>query len=416
MLKYLHSLLILCVFAVFINVADATTHIRGLHIYGGKDETHLPIVLLPTPEMDGIGYAGTGDKYITVDFDADSPLEPVLKVMFVHCSRYWQEDQEFFDDNFMNLQTTNVQGKRADPRIRQYAYHYSLHFPDAKKQITFEYSGNYKVKILDGDDTVAVGKFYVADQLSAMQLAIYNEMNNAFSPPKNVHNVQVSVTCAPEILVTSLDGLDVIQSHRIEEPYRVDQNDTSGNSQITVSGTYINFTAMNIVPGNTYRVIDITDPGIFAPSTFPTAFSPEDILRAGLSGVPDYNGSEILNKTPATYADYIPIAFRLDADGERSDNIFIVGAFSDWLPKPRYMMKYAEKTNDYSCVVWLKRGIYDYQYVIGRLDEVTGQVTNQSWTALEGNSWGAPRVYTALLYYHDDRFGGIDRIVGCMHN
>ena len=54
--------------------------------------------------------------------------------------------------------------------------------------------------------------------------------------------------------------------------------------------------------------------------------------------------------------------------------------------------------------VWktsLRRGVYDYQYVCG-----------DDWVVFEGNQWSVSSMYTAFVYYHDQRFGGFDRIVG----
>jgi hypothetical protein len=38
-------------------------------------------------------------------------------------------------------------------------------------------------------------------------------------------------------------------------------------------------------------------------------------------------------------------------------------------------------------------------------------LNGNDWIALEGNDWRTTNVYTALLYYHDVRFGGFDRIL-----
>jgi len=65
-------------------------------------------------------------------------------------------------------------------------------------------------------------------------------------------------------------------------------------------------------------------------------------------------------------------------------------------------MAYNDETQRYLWTTWLRRGLYDYQYVVGTSD----------WIALEGNDWRARNVFTAFVYYRDSRFGGFDRIVG----
>jgi hypothetical protein len=64
-------------------------------------------------------------------------------------------------------------------------------------------------------------------------------------------------------------------------------------------------------------------------------------------------------------------------------------------------MRYDEATKIYKLVARLRRGTYDYQYVLNDND----------WITLEGNDWRTVNVYTALMYYHDPQFGGFDRIL-----
>ncbi|HET7153566.1 MAG TPA: type IX secretion system plug protein domain-containing protein, partial [Candidatus Kapabacteria bacterium] len=353
-----------------------------------------------------------GDKTISVDFDIDSPIDPNLQLVFMPCRRDWTEEQDLFSDNFMNLIATNVHGMRADPRVNQYSFHYSDQFPDKSRHVVFEYSGNYKVMIVDGSDTIAEGRFYVVDQLSAIAMNVYNEIDRTYTPPQQIHNVEVVGTFAPEVFQTSIEEVDIIQQSRLLAPYRVFPGDTSGNSRIGFTGGYISFTALNVLPGNAYRLLDITDPGLFPPTTSPIAMVPKDIIRTGLSATADYNGSEILKGTSPPYADYIPIRFRLDANGKRDADIFVVGAFNGWIPDENSKMEYNVREDAYECTLWLKRGGYDYQYVMGKIDPQTHVVVDQNWIALEGNSWSAPVAYTSLVYYSDPRYGGIDRIVG----
>jgi hypothetical protein len=65
-------------------------------------------------------------------------------------------------------------------------------------------------------------------------------------------------------------------------------------------------------------------------------------------------------------------------------------------------MEYEDDLQRYVFSTSLRRGAYDYQYVVGDGD----------WISLEGNDWRTVNLYTALVYYRDDRFGGFDRILG----
>ena len=64
----------------------------------------------------------------------------------------------------------------------------------------------------------------------------------------------------------------------------------------------------------------------------------------------------------------------------------------------------------YSKTIVLKRGIYDYQYVIA--DVINNVIKNDNWLYLEGNTWDTSNVYHVFLYYKDPNYGGYDRIIG----
>ena len=74
-------------------------------------------------------------------------------------------------------------------------------------------------------------------------------------------------------------------------------------------------------------------------------------------------------------------------------------------------MKRDPETGLYKRTVWLRRGVYDYQYVLGDVDS-DGNGINQEWLTLEGNDWRTVNRFTALVYYYDRHFGGFDRIIG----
>lgn len=75
-------------------------------------------------------------------------------------------------------------------------------------------------------------------------------------------------------------------------------------------------------------------------------------------------------------------------------------------------MKYDPLRNYYFVKKWLKRGIYDYQYVVGYYDASKDDVIVIDWFELEGNDWQTKNAYYIVVYYRDVQFGGFDRIVG----
>jgi hypothetical protein len=64
----------------------------------------------------------------------------------------------------------------------------------------------------------------------------------------------------------------------------------------------------------------------------------------------------------------------------------------------------------FSTIVTLKRGIYDYQYVVGEIEN--GSVINADWLILEGNTWTNKKEFDVFLYYSEQDKGGYERIIG----
>ena len=89
----------------------------------------------------------------------------------------------------------------------------------------------------------------------------------------------------------------------------------------------------------------------------------------------------------------------------------MTGGFTEWNVLPEYEMVRDSSDGLYRSQFWLRRGVYDYQYVLGEVD-ANGKVTEQDWLTLEGNDWRTINRYIAVLYYQDRRYGGFDRVVG----
>jgi len=172
------------------------------------------------------------------------------------------------------------------------------------------------------------------------------------------------------------------------------------------------FKIRNVPPGNEYRRLDIGSVR-FYPNGLPVRLKEgADLSRYQWQGKIDANGAAKLAPFMGANSDYLDVMFRLELPAPNEKNIFLVGAFNQWQPTIGYEMKLDSLGKLYTLHKWIRRGVYDFQYVVGSVDPATGDIVDQDWLALEGNDWRTINRYTALVYYHDDRFGGFDRIVG----
>ena len=96
------------------------------------------------------------------------------------------------------------------------------------------------------------------------------------------------------------------------------------------------------------------------------------------------------------YATYLNVTFSIRPPEDVYRDIFLVGAFNDWLLSDDYKLRAEEGI--YSLTIPLKRGIYDYQYVVA--DEINSSIFNPDWLVLEGNTWNNKKVYAQPLRNH----------------
>jgi len=69
-----------------------------------------------------------------------------------------------------------------------------------------------------------------------------------------------------------------------------------------------------------------------------------------------------------------------------------------------------ERNGLYTKQIRLKRGVYDYQYVVS--ENLTIDSEAPGWYILEGNFWETDNQYLILLYYNETAKGGYDRVIG----
>jgi hypothetical protein len=147
-------------------------------------------------------------------------------------------------------------------------------------------------------------------------------------------------------------------------------------------------------------VIDLRNSDRYSPGKIHRAFEGADVSRFPFKASNDNNGNSFLTRGNR-YADYINFQFELLSEYNGNDTVYVVGDFNGWMPSKESQMMYDPVTSRYIHSVSLRRGQYDYQYVLNGND----------WIAYEGNDWRTINLYTAVVYYHDFRKGGYDRVL-----
>lgn len=392
--------------------------VRGLSVYGQYGEDEVPVIV-----RDSTGQSKAASQFITIQFDVQGKEPPQLKIRFLHCNRDWVPDRNLFVQDEVHNTSFILDYLSSPNGVEYYSYRYKNRFPDEDDIVRFNYSGNWIFQLMDKEEknVFGGGRFFVVDDVSRVAVAVTNEyLTDAVSPLNQVHKVKVNVQLPNEVEGYFYTTVDVYQNWRFFNPYRIDVNDR--DPYTTVEGFnlgYRTFTIRNLLPGNEYRTLDISNttryPNRSVVRLVEGADQPRPYWRTG----EDRNGTAQLNSFTGLNSDYLEVLFRLDLSSLNlqrvlagNAGVYVASPFNQWNPTAKDRLEYDNLERCYVVRKLLRRGIYDYQYITGNWDEDVQDVANQDWISLEGNDWRTTDTYYTMIYYNDARFGGFDRIVG----
>ena len=373
--------------------------IKGLRV-NGSTEAKLPV-------------AGLASRPIIIEFDVNENEPPDLRIKVRHCDRDWVVTKtSFINDDIQNRSKSPLRYEPAPAGVGGYRFHYRTQLPGIAGIERFGQSGNYIFELWDEDyrNLLARGKFFVVEKVIGPSLKITNRsLPSEINPLNQVNKIEVAFTI-PEpdsdrvatLFPNSLSVVEIYQDRRLYSPWRIDVDDRNPNTFVDGYGTSrLRFIADNILPGNSYRQHDLRSSGDYPPGRIHRSKIGADVSRYLQKPGRDGFGTSSLIET-SRYADYMNFQFELVVEQAMRESVFVVGDFSGWKTTPAYAMTFNVESGRYALVTSIRRGIYDYQYVVGSND----------WVRIEGNDWRSVNVYTAFVYYRDQRFGGFDRLVG----
>lgn len=412
--------LLFAMFFFLINFSSAQVdfEVKGLRIYSYENEIYPPIIVRYDTLWNG--EPNTMNDYIVIEFDVKSTTLPNLGIRFYHCDRNWRKTENIFVQNFFRSKTLFLNYTTAEKGISGYNFHFKNVFPDPDGIIQFSYSGNYIFEIYDTkNDTVvyASGRFIVVDKLTEIRSNLSKVLLGEKADFKNyVNQIDVEVDIPDSISWAYVTTVDVYENWKIFYPHRIDFNERRKYTYVSgfPSKTRI-FKIWNVYPLNEYRQIDLRNEKIYPNHQPVVPIEGIDKVRRFWQGTNDMDGGCRVVKE-GMYSEYLEVMFRLEIDKEIEQkikgDIYIVGAFNSWKPMREDVLSYEPKKNYYFVKKLLKRGIYDYQYVIGYYDYRKDEVIVIDWIELEGNDWRTNNSYYIVVYYRDPQFGGFDRIIG----
>ena len=380
--------------------------IKSLKSFADNNETAFPLIV----------QNGDGPKRLTIEFDAQSDFEPYLSIVFRFCDKNWIPYNNIFLLNPGKNVAYNLSFSVLPQTVKDAHYHFMGSYPDNRGFVNFPFSGKWMFFITDSHDTTQVygyGKFFVVNN----DIAVYDTLKREQLEDKvyfpadlaKIFNVTTNFNLPDKFYPASVDRVEIVTNRVLDYPAIVDRNGNTNTRQYYWNGDRkFSFVARDILPGNGYRQVDLRNTNEFNAKDVNAHLDGLEYSRFFKQTHRDLYGASILTNYKDDYAAYLNVTFSIRPPNEMPGGVYLVGAFNNWQITPAYQMK--NNYGVYSITVPLKRGIYDYQYVIANLSD--DKIVTQDWVTLEGNNWNTSNIYHVFVYYKDPDYGGYDRIIG----
>lgn len=389
--------------------------LKDLRVYSARNEILPPIIVYRDLDVDGT--ENTANDHIIIEFDISTILKPNLQIIFKFCDKDWEPYDNIFLTNFGKDRFYNLQFKSAPTGVKNYTYTFKQRFPDERGQITFPFSGKWSFVVSDFENETKIygaGRFIVVHQEFPMQVkysrhVIEDSLSNIMQWNRR-DKITAEVTTPNSFDAFFQKEVEIVQNHKFNFPYRVNIEKLSKNSYYEfVTHETKRFIRRDIFPGNEYRQLDLTNVNNYPNDKVLHSFEGIDVSRKFQFSGGDFNGGSKRYRKDDIYNEHLEFNFVLSSPEIFSKDLFLVGSFNDWAPNIDFRME--RNSNYYSKVLSLKRGAYDYQYVLGLWNDSTNRVEQLDWLELEGSDWETNNVYYVFAFYQDRLYGGYDRIV-----
>jgi hypothetical protein len=360
-------------------------------------------------------YLGNSQK-LKISFDDLDNEQKDYTYEIVHCNKDWTpsslERIEYLD-GFANeeIVNSNFSVNTFVPYIN-----YQLSLPNS--DITWNISGNYLLIIYQGDDVddripVITKRFMVVDK--KVNVSIKNRRPLEVTKLKTHYEFDLFVNKKNYKILDSRNNVSVsvLQNYRWDNAITDLKPRFSVGDQMTIDNTgLISFPALKEFRSVDIRSLDFIAIGI--KSIDLRNYGTDVLLDLGkprgdsyYSTEPDANGQFVIqNKdlgSDDTGGDYANVIFTL-ATHERDEDVYVMGAFTDWKLDDMYKMRYYKEQEVYVADILLKQGYYNFFYGINDNGELNVREIEGSWADTEND-------YQIFVYVREpgDRY---DRLVG----
>ncbi len=384
--------------------------IKSVLLFNTRSEMSYPIITL------------NGGEIIKLSFDDLRRENSVYNYTVIHCNANWEpselEQNEyiegFFEDEIFDFRYSN--------NTDLYYTHYNVTFPNENMKLTK--SGNYIVKVYKVNDAthpIFTKRFMVFES----NVAITMNIKRATDVNESYYRQEIDFKINHEgyDIKDPFGRLNVV----LMQNYRWD-NAITGLKPKFINDTELNYDYNNsenaFDANNEFREFDIKSIKYQTIRVKKIQFEIEDQLQhiylldderrsfKQYYSQPDLNGNFLIKRNEGQdseiEADYVKVHFKLPYTPPLKDgNLYLFGKFCDWKFKEELKLDYDTANLQYTKVVLLKQGYYNYQYCFVK----DGSKNTGDISVVEGSHYETKNEYS-ILVYHRELNDNYDRLVG----
>lgn len=370
-------------------------NIKTVQLHEKSFELSSPLLVLNSDQQLKLSFDDFGSDYKSYNYT------------LIHCSSDWQPTDISTQDYISGFPQDFLTDYKYSYNSIQAYIHYNLLFPNDNMKITK--SGNYILKVYqdnDPDKYVISRRFMVVEE----RIGITAQVKPATIINERYYKQEIDFT------------IDYT-GYEITNPYGdvkavITQNDRWDNAVTTLKPLFVrenqliyDYDEENVFPGGSeFRFFDMRSfryqtervKKITYDSLQNHVYLLDDEKRTYKRFVTlsDINGKYLIKVQEGTdserEADYAFVHFFLPFDPPTTEGVlYVFGALSDWSCSEKNKLQYNYERKGYECIMYLKQGYYNYEYVFLKDGEYKADNT-----FIEGMHYETENDYVIYFYHH----------------